>query len=240
MGWHDAPENKLAKLIGKAVGLIREKGLTLDKDMDDIDSLLIDNYDMDFPEEEDELEAFTQDEGSPFRRYREAIISELSGDDEGDDGDGTMSWDPDKMSWDSEDTNGDGDKDMAVVDLNGDGKDDVVASTADTEEEDDAASSEAAELSEKNDLSSTGKTKGELKATELPSDERCKKKQQQQQQQQQQQKQQSPVVAWWKRDRVDDMRKGWGETSAQKKKKNGTLSDESQKNIISALSEHRL
>lgn len=237
MGWHDAPEDKLAELIGKVVGLIREKGLTLDKDMDGIDRLLIDNYDMDFPEEEDELEAFTQDEGSPFRRYREAIISELSGDDEGDDG--TMSWDPDKMSWDSEDTNGDGDKDMAVVDLNGDGKDDVVASTADTEEEEDAADSEAAELSEKNDLSSTGKTKGELKATELPSDERCKKKQQQKQQQQQQ-KQQSPVVAWWKRDRVDDMRKGWGETSAQKKKKNGTLSDESQKNIISVLSEHRL
>ena len=123
----------------------------------------------------------------------------------------------------AEDVNGDGDTDVATADTNGNGEKDTAVVTADSEPEKKEAIKAAKEDLglDKEDKTSTGKTKGELeddkKSAKEIRDERTKSY--------------GPMREYHDMDDKDVV--------SDKKKKDMTCSDATQKNIMAALLDHR-
>ena len=124
---------------------------------------------------------------------------------------------------DTEDVNGDGDTDVATADTNGNGEKDTAVVTADSEPEKKEAVKAAKEGLglDKEDKTSTGKTKGELeddkKSAKEIRDERTKSY--------------GPMREYHDMDDKDVV--------SDEKKKDMTCSDATQKNIMAALIDHR-
>jgi len=265
MGWRNISPDKLKEAIAATVQKL------VGQEFDNEDALadaVHGNYPFETPESDDEWEEFYA-EGSPFQQYEMGVLQGIE---------------PEQVSWESSDSNGDGDKDMAVVDANGDGSPDFVASTADSDKEDKAAQKKAKELSEDSEISSTGKTKGELSDKETLSDAECKRREailghqltaeQEADIRRRQQGISDPYdVAWTREERNKDMQDNWGkrrslsdlkpdlpdisldasnpfsmearrrrmmERGPKGRYQSDTVSDETQKNVLCALLEHRL